>query len=112
MRIAITVLTVGVLVMTASITYALMYGEFFQEAEVLFEFPWFHLSMIDLYTGFFLFSGWILYRERSLPVAVAWIVLVLTLGNLTSCLYALVAAARANGEWRTFWLGARNRELQ
>jgi hypothetical protein len=63
--------------------------------------------MIDLYTGFFLIGAWIVYRERSPLVALAWVVLILTLGNLISCLYAVIAVLRAKGDGRTFWLGHR-----
>ena len=95
MRLSIGLLAVGVLVMAVAIGYALLAGDLRGEARVLFNYPWFHVSMIDLYTGFLLFSGWIVSRERSRGVAVIWIVLLLTLGNLAACAYALAAAVRA-----------------
>jgi prepilin signal peptidase PulO-like enzyme (type II secretory pathway) len=107
MRTAVVLLIVGFLIMAGAIGYALIAGDFFKEAGPLLDLPWFHLSMIDLYVGFFLFSGWILFRERSRPIAIAWIFALLLLGNLTSCVYALVAALRAKGDWTAFWLGHR-----
>ncbi len=107
MRTAVRLLIIGFIVMAAGIAYALIFGEFFSEAKVLFRYPWFHLSMIDLYIGFLLFCGWVLYRERSPVIASAWIISVLLLGNLASCLYAIIAARRANGNWQSFWMGAR-----
>jgi hypothetical protein len=107
MRTAVVLLIVGFLIMAGAIGYALIVGDFFEEADLLLGLPWFHLSMIDLYVGFFLFSGWILFRERSRPVAIAWIFALLLLGNLTSCVYALVVAVRAKGDWTAFWLGHR-----
>ena len=101
-------LGVGAVVMGAAIIYALTFGDFLLEASILFEHPWFHVSLIDLYVGFLLFCGWIVFRERSRGRAAAWIVLILTLGNFAACVYALVAAIKANGDWRAFWLGSRN----
>lgn len=99
----------GVVVMGAAILYGLIIGEFFREAGVLFAEPWFHVSIIDLYVGFLLFCGWILFRERSIGKAILWVVLVLTLGNFASCLYALWAALGAKGDWQVFWMGQRAR---
>lgn len=107
MRTAVVLLILGFLIMAGAIGYAMIAGDFFDEAGVMLDLPWFHLSMIDLYVGFFLFSGWILCRERSRPIAIAWIVALLLLGNLTSCAYALVAAIGAKGDWTAFWLGHR-----
>jgi hypothetical protein len=105
----IIVLAIGVVVMAAAIGYALVRGEFWTEAGILFRYPWFHLSMIDLYVGFLLFSGWVAYRERSPLTAAVWIFLVLTLGNLATCAYALAVAWRARGDWNWFWQGKRAR---
>lgn len=99
-------LAVGAVVMTAAIVYAFVYGGLFAEAWTLLQYPWFHVSMIDLYLGFFLFSGWIIFREGSRKSATIWVVLLLTLGNLTACIYALLALVRARGDWNAFWLGA------
>lgn len=104
---AIGLLVAGVVVMAVAIGYALLAGDLRGEARVLFDYPWFHVSMIDLYTGFLLFSGWIVSREQSRGVAAVWIVLLLTLGNLAACAYALAAALRARGDWNVFWLGKR-----
>lgn len=112
MRVATIWLVVGAIAMLMSITYALAWGDLFGEAAVLFEYPWFHVSMIDLYTGFMLFSGWIVYRERSPYVACLWVLSVLLLGNLASCVYGLVAAAESKGEWRAFWMGSRSGRSQ
>ena len=107
MSITIVLLIFGCIIMVATIAYGLIAGDFRGEARLLLSHPWFHVSMIDLYAGFFLFSGWIAFRERSRLVAAIWIVLLLTLGNLVSCLYAVIAAIRAQGDWQAFWLGSR-----
>lgn len=98
-------LGVGVGVMAAAIGYGLLAGDLWGEAQVLLKYPWFHVSMIDLYVGFALVAGWIAFRERSPLVTVIWIVLLMLLGNLVSCGYALLAVIRAKGDMRRFWLG-------
>jgi Protein of unknown function (DUF1475) len=110
MRNATILLTLGFIVMAIGIAYALIQGNFFDELEIMRLLPWFHLSMLDLYIGFFLFSGWILYRERKLVHAVVWIILLLSLGNLTACLYAVIALVRSRGNWQRFWMGVRSVE--
>jgi uncharacterized protein DUF1475 len=110
MRNATILLTLGFIVMAIGIAYALIQGNFFDELEIMRSLPWFHLSMLDLYIGFFLFSGWILYRERTLVQAVVWIILLLSLGNLIASLYAVVALVRSRRNWQRFWMGVRSVE--
>ena len=100
-------LFIGAAIMFAVIAYGLIVGDLFQEAGPLLGYPWFHVSMVDLYVGFLLFGGWILFRESSLLKAIGWIVLVCLLGNLVTCIYAAIAMMRAQGDWQQFWLGDR-----
>ncbi len=95
----------GLLVMTAVLIYGFTVGDFFTEGSELMKMPWGIVSLVDLYTGFLLFSGWILYRERSLPVAILWTAAMLTLGFWAGSLYALLALFLSKGDWRKFWLG-------
>ena len=103
------VLGFGAVVMAAGIAYAFVVGNLWSEADLMLPLPWFHLSMIDLYVGFLLFSGWIIFREHRVGVAIAWVVAVMLLGNFASCGYALIAALRAGGDWQRFWLGSRDK---
>tara|TARA_R110002072_G_scaffold42064_12_gene118123 strand:+ start:70897 stop:71247 length:351 start_codon:yes stop_codon:yes gene_type:complete len=105
MRNATIILSLGFIVMAVGIAYALILGDFFAELEIMRPLPWFHLSMLDLYVGFLLFAGWILFREKSLVKAIVWIALLLSLGNLIACLYAAVAIVRARKNWQVFWMG-------
>lgn len=91
--------------MTAVLIYGFTVGDFSSEGSTLLKMPWGIVSLVDLYTGFMLFSGWILYREKSLPVAILWTVAMLTLGFWAGSLYALLALLRCKGDWRKFWLG-------
>ena len=105
MKLAKTISILGMAAMTAVLIYGFTVGDFFGEGSKLFAMPWGIVSLVDLYTGFTLFSAWIIYREKSLPVAILWTVAMMTLGFFTGSLYAFVALQNSNGDWRKFWLG-------
>jgi predicted small integral membrane protein len=67
--------------------------------------PWGIVSLVDLYVGFTLFSGWIVYREQSLVRSVIWVALMMTLGFFTASLYTFIALQTSGGEWGRFWMG-------
>jgi len=96
---------IGLLAMTAVLIYGFTIGDFAGEGSTLLKMPWGIVSLVDLYTGFMLFSGWIIYREKSLLAAIVWTVAMLTLGFWAGSLYALIALFRSEGDWRKFWLG-------
>ena len=56
---------VGLLSMTGVLVYGFFGGDFSAEGALLLSMPWGIVSLVDLYVGFTLFSGWIVYRERS-----------------------------------------------
>jgi len=81
MKVAQVVALLGLLAMTGIILYAFAVGDFNKEGTQLLAMPWGQVSMLDLYVGFILFSGWIIYREKSLARSVIWIILMMVLGN-------------------------------
>jgi hypothetical protein len=105
MNLAKAVSLAGVLVMTAALFHGFTAGDFFGEGRALTTMPWGIVSLVDLYTGFTLFSCWIIYRERSLPVAILWTVAMMTLGFFAGSLYAFIALQTSGHDWRRFWLG-------
>ena len=105
MKIAKIVALLGLLAMTGIILYAFIVGDFNREGTQLLTMPWGLVSMVDLYVGFILFSGWIIYREKSLVRSVIWVVLMMLLGNWTASLYALIALLTSGCDWKRFWLG-------
>ena len=107
MNIAKAVVLLGVVAMAAILTYGFVVGDLRGEGRVLLSMPWGIVSLVDVYTGFILFSGWIVYREKSIVRSTIWIVLVMILGNLTASLYALIALYSSRGDWKRFWLGNR-----
>jgi len=95
----------GILAMTAVLIYGFTIGDFSGEGSKLIAMPWGIVSLVDLYTGFTLFSMWIIYREKSLPVAILWTIAMMTLGFFAGSLYACIALQSSNGDWRKFFLG-------
>ena len=73
MNTAKAVALLGFLAMTGILIYAFTAGNFAQEGRTLLSMPWGIVSLVDLYVGFVLFSGWIVYRERSLARSIVWI---------------------------------------
>jgi len=105
MKLAKAISLLGVLAMTGVIAWAFATGDFAGEGGQLLSMPWGIVSLVDLYTGFTLFSCWIVYREKSLWRSVVWVMLMMTLGFFTGSLYALIALYTSGGDWRRFWLG-------
>jgi hypothetical protein len=105
MRLAKIIALLGILAMTAVLIYGFTIGDFFGEGGRLLAMPWGIVSLVDLYTGFTLFSCWIIYRERTLPAAIIWTVAMMVLGFFAGSLYAFLALQSSGGDWRKFWLG-------
>ena len=93
--------------MTAILIYGFTVGNFAEEGKQLLSMPWGIVSLVDLYVGFVLFSGWIVYREKSVIRSVVWVVLVMVLGFWAASLYALIALQTSGGDWQRFWMGHR-----
>lgn len=107
MKLAKIISILGLLVMTGGILYALFVGNFSTDGAAILANPWGVVSMFDLYTGFTLFSMWIIYREKAFLSSLIWIVLMMTLGFWTGSLYTAVALFTSRGDWRRFWMGKR-----
>lgn len=105
MKLAKFIAFLGVLAMTAVLIYGFTVGDFFAEGSQLASMPWGIVSLVDLYTGFALFSIWIIYREKSLLVALFWTIAMLVLGFFAGSLYALINLYTSQGDWRKFWMG-------
>jgi hypothetical protein len=107
MKIAKVIALLGLLAMTAILIYGFTVGDFASEGKQLLSMPWGIVSLVDLYVGFILFSGWIVYREESAMRSVVWVILMMILGFWTACLYTLIALQTSAGDWRRFWMGKR-----
>lgn len=105
MKLAKTISILGLLAMTAGILYALTSGDFAADGAAILSNPWGIVSMVDLYTGFILFSMWIVFREKAVLPSIVWVVLMLTLGFWTGALYTVIALFTSGGDWKKFWMG-------
>ena len=107
MKIAKIIALLGLLAMTSVLIYGFTVGDFAEEGKQLLSMPWGIVSLVDLYVGFALFSGWIVYRERSVIRSIVWVVLMMVLGFWTASLYAFIALQTSGGDWQRFWMGHR-----
>jgi hypothetical protein len=107
MAIAKIIAVVGLLAMTAVLIYGFTVGDFGSDGGEILRNPWGVVSLVDLYTGFILFSGWIVYREKSFLPSLIWVILMMVLGFFTASLYTLIALIQSGGDWKKFWLGNR-----
>ena len=107
MKIAKAVAVLAVLAMASVLMYGFTVGDFGGEGKALLSMPWGIVSLVDVYIGFILFSGWIVFREKSVLRSTVWITLVMILGNLTASLYVLIALLASRGDWGRFWMGNR-----
>ena len=108
MRGVIFLAALGAAAMGVLIARALIDGSLSHEGSVLFALAWGKVTLADLYVGFGLFSGWVIFRERQLGRALVFVALVLTLGNAFTCVYVLAALLGSRGNWTRFWLGHRS----
>ena len=105
MKLAKLIALLGLIAMTVVLIYGFSVGDFSGEGAQLMSMPWGIVSLTDLYTGFILFSGWIIFREKSLLVAILWTVAILMFGFWAGSLYTLIALQTSNGDWYKFWMG-------
>jgi hypothetical protein len=108
MKIAKLVALLGLLAMTGVLVYGFTVGDFGGEGKTLLSMPWGIVSLVDLYVGFTLFSGWIIYREKSPIRSAVWVILMMVLGFFTASLYVLIALQTSAGDWKRFWMGRRS----
>jgi hypothetical protein len=108
MNIAKAISLLCLLAMTAALIYGFFLGEFAVDGAQLLSNPWGIVSIVDLYVGFILFSGWIIYREKSALRSIVWVFFMMTLGFFTGALYTFIALQTSDGSWQRFWMGNRS----
>jgi hypothetical protein len=104
-KFALVYLVVLTLVMAGALIYGFVVGDFWKDGGELLDNPWGIVSLFDVYVGFFLFIGWICYRESCPGIMLAWSVTILLGGNVVSGLYTVVALIRSKGDAKLFFLG-------
>ncbi len=107
MKIAKWISLAGLLAMTAVLIYGFTIGNFSEEGARLLSMPWGIVSLVDLYVGFILFSGWIVFREKAWLPSLIWVILMMVLGFWAGALYTFLALNSSRGDWNRFWFGKR-----
>ncbi len=110
MKIVKIIAVLGLLAMTGVLFYGFTAGDFGADGGEILKNPWGVVSLVDLYTGFLLFSVWIIYREKNLLAAGFWVVLMMVLGFFTASLYVLIKLVQSKGDWKVFWMGKHAHE--
>lgn len=88
-----------------AIIVAFAKGDFFKDGAALLKNPWGAFTMVDIYATFFLFIGWVWYRENGWGFRILYALLTCTLGSLFCLGYVLVLLFTSNDDWNAFWLG-------
>ena len=110
MNIAKVIAALGILAMTGVLIFGFTVGDFGSDGSEIIQNPWGIVSLVDLYTGFVLFSAWIIFREGLNLRSIVWVILMMVLGFFTASLYALITLYQSGGDWRKFWMGNRVNE--
>lgn len=111
MKVAKAIAWLGAIAMTAALFHGFFNGNFFADGSLLLSNPWGIVSMVDLYTGFVLFSMWIVFRESNKLIAAVWVVLMMVLGFFAGSVYVLIALTKSKGSWLDFYLGPHKAKL-
>jgi hypothetical protein len=100
------------IVMGVTLVYGFTRGDLSADGAVLVSIPWGIVSLVDVYVGFTLFSGWVIFREPSRLRALLWVILIMVLGFFIAGIYTFLALQASSGDWRRFWLGHRAEDAQ
>jgi hypothetical protein len=100
----------GALAQGGILIYGFTQGDFGAAGTFFFNDPWGIVSLVDVYVGFIFFSAWVIYREKSLLVALLWVISIMILGNFPAGVYAFIALQNSNNNWKQFWMGSHHSE--
>lgn len=67
--------------------WAAGYIAIWDSLRLLWQDPWFKMTLLDLYIGFGIFLGYVMYREKSVIKSVFCFILIIGLGNIVSLFY-------------------------
>ena len=62
----------------------------FKEWDFLGSIPWMRATLWDFYTNVLVIWLWIIYKERSIGIKIIWLILMICLGSITTCIYVLI----------------------
>jgi len=109
-RFALIYLIVLTVVMGIALAYGFIVGDFWKDGGELLDNPWGIVSLFDVYVGFFLFIGWLAYRECCAGIILAWAVAICLGGNVVAGIYAIFALLKSKGNAQVFFMGENKRK--
>jgi Protein of unknown function (DUF1475) len=65
-----------------------------KEWEFLASIPWMRATLWDFYTNVAVIWLWICYKERTVWARLLWLILLVGLGSVATCVYILIALFR------------------
>lgn len=102
----------GIIAMSLALIYGFGVGNFATDGALILANPWGIVSLVDLYTGFVLFSLWIILRESNLMLTILWVAAMMILGFFAGAVYVFIVAIKSKGDWATFFMGNRKSLLK
>ena len=97
--------------MVISLVNVFLNGDFALEGGAILKNNWGIMSLVDLFAGLFIFSAWIIFREKNIIKILILMPLMLFFGFLTASIYILYNLYKSQGDWSKFFLGTRREEV-
>jgi hypothetical protein len=74
----------------------------FSEFSTLIRIPWMEATLYDFYANVLILSCWIAYKETNLFKKIFWIIFLITMGSVATCIYVLkeLYALKNDEAWR------------
>ena len=107
MKIAKYLFLLGAILMGSSIVYGFAAGDFLGDGSAMLELLWGKITLIDIYLAFFVFAGWMFFREGLNAKSMVILLFIIVFGSFTICFYTFIVMHRADGDWHRFWFGRR-----
>jgi hypothetical protein len=83
------VLSVVLVFMVWEIIETSLESNLFTELPSLIKIPWMEATLFDFYANVLVISFWVAYKETSLTKTILWIVFLITMGSVATCVYVL-----------------------
>lgn len=99
------------LAMIISLGNVFLRGDFSLEGSALLKNNWGIMSLVDLFAGIFIFSSWIVFREKNILIIFILLISMLFFGFLTASLYILYNLYKSKGDMVEFFLGYKKEKM-
>lgn len=68
----------------------------FEQWDFLGNIPWMRATLFDFYANVLVIFIWVCYKENSIVSKIIWLILLVCLGSIASCLYVLIQLFKLN----------------